>query len=84
MVTPNKLFGYEQKSVFWGSSISKRKCPYMMYMYHRFVNMINIIPVRNYPLVKECPLISVPAPMAERSEAQSCSLADDCSSIIVS
>ena len=25
-----------------------------------------------------------PAPMAERSEAQSCSLADDCSSIIVS
>ena len=26
----------------------------------------------------------LPAPMAERSEAQSCSLADDCSSIIVS
>ena len=30
-----------------------------------------------------CPHIG-PAPMAERSEAQSCSLADDCSSITLS
>ena len=30
------------------------------------------------------PILPPPAPMAERCEAQSCSLADDCSSITVS
>ena len=55
---------------------------YLLLIYIKFlgINILQIYPTRESIVV---PLHDRPAPMAERSEAQSCSLADDCSSITV-